>query len=254
MQEVVVPDVAGEQAIEHLEETHTNKEELIEHLEENSGYLHMVPMDHGQQNLDLRINKSECLFKVMLEQIPTSESYSSSSPENPRAKVFIEPEQEVIMLPHPLAEKDITSKPVLQQIQLPTTASTRQSSSGETKEEAIESSRMRIIQIPLAQDEPTQINDLEDMPVYDKYADSDWYDIRAAHNSLCQDLHSFQASQGRFNSPPKPPHHCSRALHAVTIDPTKRGGSARGVLREAGQNEFNFDHNKARIGRKPKEK
>lgn len=195
MQEAVVPDVAKEQAIEHLEETHTNKEELIEQVEENSGYLHAVLMEQGQQNLDLEINKSECLFKVgncedlhLLEQIPTLELDSSSSSENPRAENFVEPEQEVIMLAYPLTEKDLISKPILQQVQEIVTEDTtlRQSSSEETREEAVESSRTRIIQTPLAQNEPAQINDLEDpLPMYDEYIDSYWYDIEVALNSPC---------------------------------------------------------------------
>ena len=132
--------------------------------------------------------------------------------------------------------------------ELPTTASSCQSSSGETREEVIESSRTRIIRTSLAQEEPMQINDLEDMPVYDEYADSDWYDIEAALNL------PFQAIQARVSLPPKPPHHCSRAPHVITTDPTERGGSTTGTPREEGQDESDFDHNKARTGRKPKEK
>ena len=98
-----------------------------------------------QANLDLEINKSECLVEAekwedlhMLEQIPTSKSDSSSSPENPRAKDFVEPEQKVQV-------REIVAEDTTLCNELPTVASTCQSPSGETKEEAVKSSRTRII-------------------------------------------------------------------------------------------------------------
>ena len=39
-------------------------------------------------------------------------------------------------------------------------------------------------------------------PIYDEYADSDWYKVEAALNSLCQAL---QAAQARADPPPRSP-------------------------------------------------
>ena len=82
--------------------------------------------------------------------------------------------------------------------------------------------------------EPRQeVIDLEALlPIYDEYADSDWYDIEAALNSPRKHLHSFQAVHTRVNPPPKPPLrniYSSRAPHVVTVDPTERSGSTRGI-------------------------
>ena len=50
-------------------------------------------------------------------------------------------------------------------------------------------------------------------PVYDEYADADWYDMEAALHLLCQDL---QEARVVISPPPKPP------------DPTERSGYPKG--------------------------
>ena len=95
MQKAVLPNVARKQAVEHHKEAHTSKGKIVEQ-EESSGPLHATLMEQGQPDLDLKINKSECLFEArncedlhILEQVPTSGSDSSSSP---RVEDLVEPE------------------------------------------------------------------------------------------------------------------------------------------------------------------
>ena len=80
-------------------------------------------MEQGQQNLDLKINTSECLFEAgncedlhVLEQIPTLESDSSSSPKKQRAEDFVELEQKVQV-------REIVAEDTTLCDELPTTAS-----------------------------------------------------------------------------------------------------------------------------------
>ena len=100
-------------------------------------------------------------------------------------------------------------------------------------------------------------------PVYDEYEDLDWYEVEATLNSFCQNL---QAARIVISPPPKPPDPAKGSRYAKGIYEHISGqapslmesswGSqvTRGTLQEMGQDEFDSDTEKAKIGCKSKEK
>ena len=88
------------------------------------------------------------------------------------------------------------------------------------------------------------------LPIYDEYANSDWYEVEAALNSFYQNL------QAKTNPPPDPTKGNGSTQHISDHVPeregslsesAKRGKATRGTLQpESGRDESDFDPNKAR--------